>query len=52
VVDHWGVVVVGWPKFCVAGLAVVGWPVLFYRLFEAVAFAIHLEDVAMVGKSI
>ncbi|MFT5324336.1 MAG: hypothetical protein ACI8P0_002197 [Planctomycetaceae bacterium] len=48
----WEIVVVSWPKlgslsgFCARLL------LFFHRLFEAEAFTIHLEDVAMVGESI
>ena len=47
-----GIVVVSWPKLgsrsgCCARLLL-----LFHRLFEAEAFAIHFEDVAMVSESV
>ena len=49
--DRWGVAVVSWPKL--GGSGWFAWLLLFFhRLFEAEAFAIHLEDVAMVGESI
>jgi len=52
VFDHAGVVIVSRSKlgsrsgFCARLL------LFFHRLFEAEAFAIHLEDVAMMSESI
>lgn len=50
--DRRGVAVVGWPKLGSCSGLFARLPLFFHRLFEAEAFAIHLEDMAMVGESI
>ena len=50
--DRRGVAVVVWPKLGSCSGLFARLLLFFHRLFEAEAFAIHLEDVAMVGESI
>ena len=50
--DHAGVVIVSRSKLGSRSGLFAGLLLLFHRLFEAEAFTIHLEDVAMVSASI